>query len=69
MIISAHILLSISTVQKSISILMKGTFEEGLKLVPAIENKLDEYALFVDQHRILVFNYKIATLYFGSRQI
>lgn len=46
--------------------LMKGTFRQGLKLVEEIENKLNEYALFVDQHRILVFNYKIATLYFGS---
>lgn len=46
--------------------LMKGTFKEGLKLVPLIEEKLSEYSLFVDQHRILVFNYKIASLYFGS---
>lgn len=46
--------------------LMQGTFREGLALVPEIEEKLEEYALFVDQHRILVFNYKIATLYFGN---
>ncbi len=46
--------------------LMKGTFKEGLALVPEVENKLKEYALYVDNHRILVFNYKIATLYFGS---
>jgi hypothetical protein len=46
--------------------LMKGTFAEGLKLVPSIEKNLEEYALFVDRHRILVFNYKIATLYFGA---
>ena len=46
--------------------LMKGTFKEGLKLVEEIEEKLNEYSLFVDQHRILVFNYKIASLYFGS---
>jgi tetratricopeptide (TPR) repeat protein len=45
---------------------MKGTFAEGLKLVPSIEKNLEEYALFVDRHRILVFNYKIATLYFGA---
>jgi tetratricopeptide (TPR) repeat protein len=46
--------------------LMQGTFREGLALVPEIEEKLEEYALFVDQHRILVFNYKIATLHFGN---
>jgi hypothetical protein len=46
--------------------LIKGTFKEGLKLVPEVKEKLQEYALYVDRHRILVFNYKIATLYFGS---
>lgn len=46
--------------------LMQGTFKEGLLLVPYIEDKLEEYALFIDSHRILVFNYKIASLYFGS---
>ncbi len=44
---------------------MKGSFELGLKLVPYIEEKLDEYSLYLDQHRILVFYYKIASLYFG----
>ena len=48
--------------------LMRGTFAEGLKLVPFIENNLEEYAIFVDRHRILVFNYKIATMYFGAGQ-
>jgi hypothetical protein len=48
--------------------LMKGTFAEALKLVPSIEKNLNEYSLFVDRHRILVFNYKIATLYFGAGQ-
>jgi tetratricopeptide (TPR) repeat protein len=48
--------------------LMRGTFAEALKLVPSIEKNLEEYSLFVDPHRILVFNYKIATLYFGNGQ-
>lgn len=46
--------------------LMIGTFKEGLKLVPQVEEELTEYALYVDTHRILVFNYKFATLYFGA---
>jgi len=46
--------------------LMRGTFKEGLSLVPHIEEKLKEYSLYIDKHRILVFNYKIATLYYGS---
>ena len=46
--------------------LMTGTFKDGLKLVNAVLTNLDEYALYVDPHRIVVFNYKLATLYFGS---
>lgn len=46
--------------------LMMGTFKESLSLVPYIEEKLNEYALYIDRHRVLVFNYKIANLYFGS---
>src|SRR6476659_1251725 len=45
---------------------MLGAFKEGLSLIPYIEEKLSEYALFLDRHRVLVFNYKIASLYFGS---
>jgi hypothetical protein len=43
-----------------------GTFNEGLELVPLINEKLQEYALYLDRHRVLVFYYKIASLYFGS---
>jgi hypothetical protein len=43
-----------------------GTFTEGLALVPYIEEKLKEYWIYLDRHRILVFYYKIACLYFGS---
>jgi hypothetical protein len=45
---------------------MLGTFKQGLSLVPGIEEKLAEYHLFIDRHRVLVINYKIAMLYFGS---
>ena len=45
--------------------LMLGTFKEALSLVPYIEEKLKEYAFYIDKHRILV-DYKIANLYFGS---
>lgn len=48
--------------------LMLGTFRQGLSLVRYIEEKQDEYALYIDRHRVLVFNYKIATLYFGSEE-
>jgi hypothetical protein len=45
---------------------MLGTFKAGILLVPSIEEKLNEYDIFIDNHRIMVLNYKIATLYFGS---
>ncbi len=45
---------------------LEGTFSEGLKLVPYIEEKLKEYELYLDRHRVLVFYYKIASLYFGA---
>ena len=45
---------------------LEGSFTEGLKIVPYIEDKLKEYELFMDKHRVLVFYYKIACLYFGA---
>jgi tetratricopeptide (TPR) repeat protein len=45
---------------------LTGTFKEGLALVPEIENRLQEYSLFIDPHRVMVLDYKIASLYFGS---
>jgi hypothetical protein len=45
---------------------IEGTFKEGLALVPLIEEKLEQYHLIIDRHRILVFNYKFASLFFGS---
>ncbi len=46
--------------------LMKGTFKEGVALIPHIEEKLSEYDMYVDRHRILVFTYKFASLHFGN---
>jgi hypothetical protein len=45
---------------------LEGTFSDGLKLVPQIEHKLNEYQLYLDQHQVLIFYYKFAALYFGS---
>ncbi len=45
---------------------LHGSFTEGLQLVPEIESKIEEFRLKMDRHRILVFYYKIASLYFGS---
>jgi tetratricopeptide (TPR) repeat protein len=45
---------------------MLGTFNEGILLVPQLLEKLTEYEMFIDEHRIMVFNYKIASMYFGN---
>ena len=45
---------------------MKGTFRQGLDIIPGIEKELQEYNLFLDRHRVLVLNYKFAMMYFGS---
>ena len=45
---------------------MLGTFNEGVKLVPHLLEQLKENELFIDSHRFMVFNYKIASMYFGS---
>jgi hypothetical protein len=39
---------------------MEGTFREGLQWVSVIEERLSDYHLYMDAHRILVFYYKIA---------
>ncbi|MEP6675888.1 MAG: hypothetical protein ABJA78_12055 [Ferruginibacter sp.] len=45
---------------------LEGTFTKGLSIIPEIEQKLKIYQQYIDTHRVLVFYYKIASLYFGS---
>jgi hypothetical protein len=60
-----HISLYINTAKIN-QHLMRGSFKEGVALIPQIEANLQEYALYVDRHRLLVFNYKFAMLHFGN---
>lgn len=46
--------------------ILKGTFAQGISLVPGILKQLNDDNLFIDEHRILIINYKIASLYFGN---
>lgn len=62
-VIQTFVYLHIAKINKHF---LEGTFTEGLKLVPYIEETLEDYKLHLDRHRILVFYYKIASLYFGS---
>lgn len=61
--IHAFIYISIAKINQHF---MKGTFQEGVQLIPGIEDKLEHYYLFIDSHRIMVLNYKFATLLFGK---
>lgn len=45
---------------------LEGTFTEGLRWVPEIIEGIEQFHERLDQHRIMVFYYKIACLYFGS---
>ena len=45
---------------------LEGTFKEGLIIVPEISQQLKEFSIYLDHHRVLVFYYKIASLYFGA---
>lgn len=45
---------------------LHGTFDKGLLMVPFLEKMLKNYGIYLDTHRVLVFYYKIACLYFGS---
>ena len=45
---------------------LQGTFSKGLRMVPILEQMLKQYGPYLDTHRVLVFYYKIACLYFGS---
>jgi hypothetical protein len=45
---------------------MEGAFREGTRHVPELVSGLKRFGNRIDVHRILVFHYKIACLYFGN---
>lgn len=45
---------------------LEGTFSEGLALVPELDKLIQHDEYNWDNHRIMVFYYRIACLYFGS---
>ncbi|MBX2816504.1 MAG: hypothetical protein KTR24_10915 [Saprospiraceae bacterium] len=42
-----------------------GTFSDGLVGLPALRSQLRKYSMLLDQHRILVFRYRVAWMHFG----
>jgi len=51
------------------SYFMTGRFTDGLSLVPKLEKEIAKFQFRIDPHRILVFYYKIACLYFGAGKV
>lgn len=45
---------------------LEGTFEEGIKLIPELVAIIEEDRYNWDDHRIMLFYYRIACLYFGN---
>lgn len=47
-------------------IILNGQFEKGLEVIPRTLRRINRYRNKLDDHRILVFYFKIAYLYFGA---
>lgn len=45
---------------------MEGTFSEGSILMPEIADYIEKNEIYIDNHNILVFYYKIGCMYFGA---
>ena len=43
-----------------------GSFDQGLALIPLIENDLKKYSSRIDEHHKMIFYYKFASLHFGA---
>ena len=50
-------------------VIMNGDFANGLKVIPKTLRRIKRYGDKVDDHRILVFYFKIAWIYFGAKKI
>ena len=45
---------------------IEGSFEEGLPLIDDLLERLKNYKNRIDEHHVMVFYYKIASMYFGA---
>ena len=43
-----------------------GNFDEGLKIIPKIDSQLVLFNNRIDEHHVMTFYYKFASMYFGS---
>lgn len=47
---------------------LSGDFQEGVNVLPKTVKRINRYRFKLDDHRILVFYFKIAWMYFGNQQ-
>ena len=47
---------------------LSGDFSEGVRVLPKTIKRINRYKIKLDDHRILVFYFKIAWMYFGNNQ-
>mgnify|MGYP000017214374 CR=1 FL=1 len=47
---------------------LSGRFREGVEILPQTLKRINQYRKNLDEHRILVFYFKIAWMYFGNQQ-
>jgi len=47
---------------------LEGNFNLGLGLIPEVLDEIECYRTKIDEHHVMVFYYKFASLYFGSSQ-
>lgn len=45
---------------------LEGDFQHGVNFIPEVLDQLELYKRKIDQHHIMVFYYKIASMYFGN---
>jgi len=47
---------------------LEGNFNKGINLIPKVLDGIESYKQKIDEHHIMVFYYKFASLYFGDSQ-
>ncbi len=47
---------------------LEGNFNKGINLIPEVLDGIESYKRKIDEHHIMVFYYKFASLYFGDSQ-
>lgn len=47
---------------------LEGNFNKGINLIPMVLDGIESYKRKIDEHHIMVFYYKFASLYFGDSQ-